>query len=99
MLLLRLHTVPVLSHVYPNGQQLPPHVGRLPPRLVVITDVSWLLVMFCSATSQLIAWMLVQSEPCGQQSAEEEESVDMQNWFGEQQKLPGSFESMEEQEV
>lgn len=87
----------LVSHTYPNGQQLFPQVGRVPPRFFVIIDASGCAVVFCNLTSQLIVWIVLQFWPSGQHRADEEESRETQVSFAEQQKLPGRFGSVEVQ--
>ena len=81
---------PLPEHVYPKGQQLEPHWGKLSLSLVVNISPVGFCETSCFDTSQSMGRMTLQLLPAGQQSADEELSREMQPSFVGQVKLEGS---------
>lgn len=90
---------PSVTQLYPNGQHLVPHVGKLSSNLVVKIPAVGFDVAFCDATLHEIVWILLHELDSGQQRADEEVSRETQLLPVGQVKLLGNFGSTAEQEL
>jgi hypothetical protein len=89
----------LLAQLYPNGQQLSPHLDKLAVRFVVCMTASGCVIGSCSVMAQVIGWIALQSNPTGQQMAESPLFSEIQLVPEAQQIFPGSRESTFEHEV